>query len=653
MVTIILMGTPACRPTAQPGPDAQSVPVIAVSETRQRSTPERGKAAAEGPALAAADEAVAQVGFGQVSVTITLPSGLGSEAVKAAVATVPATDVFTADSRTVIVSWPGVTIFGMPLPDPADLQDSGKVPAGYALEMSLTIDASKAPAFASLAGSDGVFTLTVERRRPPDFAASCPDNPALRFPYPDAEDPLLHYLSPTRHRFRFTFTKTMDRASVEAAYRGSSALVASKFNWKDDRTLEVLLGPSDEWNSWSTGWQAPKVDFVGALDKDGMSVWFTDSLIFLWGHENEVLARVPVDRPADPALAGSPGVPPAVLTCDAGLRLMAWSPGGSYLLAQQVRPPRRFSWLETGALDEGAGDAIPGLGPAIIFRAGAGEWWQPPSDLRSFIKGAWLDDHRLFLSSGAAGWQIVDCESAKIVADVLYDESQRYLCGTTPGTDQVAAFQPQASQRGAPGIRSPADLVLFDLQGKELVRWPDCTYVLWTEMWPEAPGLCWLPDGRRLVFGEGGADGNAHLALLDLSDGKVTPLPDSDKPLGGSLGGSAFTAPSGAVCYATGLGSFAEGAFGVAFGVFDLDARQRLWSRGLCDLGLKYLGGCLVSPDGRYLALVQAICEEEVAGLTIVVDAATGQTLAGYPIHGVAIGWTADGMELYVAGPVN
>lgn len=647
IVTITLVGIPACRPTGQPNSDAQSAPAVTVSETRQRLSPERGKAATEGPALAAADGAVVLAGFGQVDVEIALPSGLAPETVEAAITTVPAADVFTADSRTVIASWPGTTIAGMPLPDPAALLASGVAPAGYSLEMSLTIDAAKAPAFASLAGSDGVWTVTVRRRQPPDFAASCPGNPALEFPYPDPGDPVLHYVSPAMSRLRFTFTKPMNRVSVEAVLRGNLALVASEFSWKDDQTLEVRLGPSGETPPGATAQWAPQVDFNGALDQDGMALWFGDSLVFFWGHETQVLARVPVDRPSDPAPAGSAGAPPVILTCDAGFKLVSWSPGGSYLLAQQVRPPRRLSWLEVAARDEG-GDFVPGQGPAVVYRAATGDWWQPPSDLRLFIQGVWLDDQRLFLSSGAAGWQVLNCASGKIVTDVL-DQSGRYFCEITPGPDQVAVFQPQGSERGPTDSRSPADLVLFDLEGKEAKRWIGRTYALWTEMWPAAPPLAWLPGGQRLVFGEGGADGNLHLAVLDLADGKVTPLPDSDKP----FGGPAFTAPSGAVCYATGLGSYAEGARTVQFGVFDLDARKRLWSRSLYDIGLNYLDGCLVSPDGRYLALVQTARGQEVPALTIVVDAANGQTLAGYPIRGEAIGFAADGKEIYVTGPAD
>ncbi len=211
-----------------------SAPAVEVSvrETRERTAPERARSLGNVEDTVVDGQTV-PVGSGKVDVLICLPPAVSPESLAASVSSVPPAEVFASDSRTLAVSWPGVSLEGMPLPDPAELVANGQAPSGYALVMNLTIDPVKAPVSKDLAGSDGLWTLTIERHRPPDYAVTCPDNPLVRLPYPDPEDPVLHYLSRGEHRLTITFTKPMDRRSVEEVLTGSPTFEVTDLVWTD------------------------------------------------------------------------------------------------------------------------------------------------------------------------------------------------------------------------------------------------------------------------------------------------------------------------------------------------------------------------------------------------------------------------------------
>ncbi len=229
-VGLLVLTSAGCRPSREEsGPSVASVG-ITVTEIRERTVSERGETrgarGSVGPPGAFFGQVLA-LGFGQVEVSFRLPSSTAPADLRAAITTEPAADVYVADSSTLVVSWPGATISGLNLPDPAELLQEGRAPAGYTLEMTLSIDPAKAPAFKDPAGSGKPWTLTIQRRRPPDFSVSCADNPLVKLPYPDAEDPLLHYLTRERHRMVVSFTKPMARATVEEVLAGATTYEAS------------------------------------------------------------------------------------------------------------------------------------------------------------------------------------------------------------------------------------------------------------------------------------------------------------------------------------------------------------------------------------------------------------------------------------------
>lgn len=168
---------------------------INVHELRERTAPNHG-VTQEVRTVGGADTRGGVgliVGFGQVEVDFHLPSSLTPADLRAAITTTPAADVYVVDSETLGVTWPGVAVSGMALPDPADLLKEGRAPTGYALEMTLSIDPVKAPVFKDPGGSDAPWTLTIQRRRPPDFSVSCADNPLVNQahgPGCGGEDPL-------------------------------------------------------------------------------------------------------------------------------------------------------------------------------------------------------------------------------------------------------------------------------------------------------------------------------------------------------------------------------------------------------------------------------------------------------------------------------
>ena len=482
---------------------------------------------------------------------------------------------------------------------------------GYALEMTLTLDAAKTKALDPVAGPGGVYRLTVRRQRPPDCTGLCLEDPCVTSPFPTGAQ--LPGLAAGSYRFRLTFTKAMDRGSVEVALWRSGW--ATGFAWPDDRTVEFTVAVARQ-----GGWLDPfaRLSPDGARDKEGMAVFLTGPLAFIWGERYQVTRARP-ESPAQPEVVVPPGPP--------GVEPFAWSPDGRWLLGlASYRTMAHF----TGPGESGS----YACWVAWLYDAAAGTWSDLGDKVEPTYRAAWLDGTRLFFGRALTpGWQVLDAATGKVDSTVgpgrllpwAVPETARPADLGAAGAGQaprlgVACFV-EAGPPGNPPVM--ADLVVTDLGGRELGRLPGATIISIEGSVFELVPSAWLPDGSAFVFVDRTAAGT-RLATAGVADdaggevtvGPLTPIPGSERARRWRVGmfrvfgetpvlGLAVLedAPSSA-------GAPPEENDDDLLGVFDLAAGAK----------------ALPSPDGRRVALVKraGIAQGE-PHQTSVIDLETGR----------------------------
>ena len=692
----------ASLPAPTPLPAASGLRVE-ISEGRTMPYPGGGYYSSAGPTSPPlGDGGTAYVAFGEVMASVWLPGSVPEQSLRAALSPAPPATVtgYRPDwegGTLIQVRWPELpAVEGSPFPDPAAAVASGKAPAGYALEMTLTIDAAKLPASsgaAVAAGPDGRFEVRAVRKPAPDFAVDCreplrgslgPANPVGNtiFPYPGYRNQW--WLTPEPHTFCIRFTKPMDRPSVERALIAESISTAATtvtFNWLTDRAVDVVLAPRLGADGEPTTPLMTRLAAEGAVDTDGLPIWFVDSLWLRWSEPME-LALVPA---AGPDGARTPVLAARHVPTGARIVDVYDVPGG--MEGEDRSASGGAEGVSAGCFYlalEPAREPEDGLAPSVVWIGESGitlQWWDSSSVLESCRSAEFLGNRQVFIDRYSS-WEVTDIsktrESGETLKVSLDSETYRWL-GLWPSPDgqRVAAFR---SRRDAPDQSEGSlavDLVIYDLEGRETLVVPDATrlenpYDFYLDRIPTA----WLPDGSGLVFVDriastvaGAPDGwygTTRLARLDLTAGsqaRPTPLPNSggaSRGQGGRLRvfeagtGRQGVAGDGAL-YAAGFVHAPDGGPD-EFRVESLETGEVLFAARPGEKSLpESVEACLPSPDGRFLAV-------SGSGRTVVLDvaalvAAGGQgTAASTPpivssYDGTVVAWTDDSQGVYVWRP--
>lgn len=651
---------------------ASDRPRIIVREGRRIDYPSGGYLAEAGPEPAAAltDGAETVVSFGEIVVDIWVPGAVSEDSLRGAVVIEPepASAIYSSAGSTTSkleFRFPGVNArSGEPFPDPLAVLSSGQAPACFALEMKVTLNLGKLPASAGggAAGEDGLYDVSVVRRAAPEFTVETRENltgsqtmmPESRevFPYPGYRDQW--WVRPEPHTFWISFTKPMDQPSVERtlvepSVRNPVPGIAWTFDWLSDRTLKVTVEPSDPYGIPVV----TSINPVGAVDSEGGAVWFTEPLMLKWADASEVVA-VPATTSGAPyqVLLPADGHPTGAYVVDmhSFLDPEPASTDRIYLAVEPCRdregdwPDQRLVWV--------------GLSGIAL------DW----ADLSVLVEPCWsaeiIGGGRVFIHRYGS-WETLSAESLGLtgqVSRVTVDSEAYRWFGFHPSPDgeRVAAFR---SAVAAADHAQAVDLVIFDLQGRELAVTPGVTYVYPHEL--RLPlhlttiPAGWLPDGSGVVFVDRPEEGaQARLAWLDLSDpanpGAVQPVPVSGnyerdlghsrddafavwagppgEPAAGSQGSSPSTVYVGAVHY--------HSQEGLYYRVIELGTGREVfpvWA--FPDQVPLDIDRAFPAPDGRYLALTGH-------GTTSVIDLAEGKVVAEH--QGRAVGWSADSELLYL-----
>ncbi len=608
-------------------------PRVTVMEGRSRRYPGVDLGEAGPTTTTVQDGDTAAVGFGDTIIDIFVREEIGEEDFLAAVTARPADVTYNyvpyGPGRTILqVRWPGISVEGRGLVDPLAAARSGRVPEGYAAEMTLSIDASRLQAFSQAAGEDQTFAVRVVRLAAPGFSVVGLDDSRVSLPYPANRD--IFSLAPSVQRFRMTFNKPMDRGSVERTlilgnssgepYQTPGNLLWA-FKWSDDRTLDFSIAPTP----W-TGMPTPvKISPEGALDQDGLPIWFTDYLALRWQKPR------PIQRVPAPNLSATPepvGVAPAGLST-----LLLAADGQEGIALEKTRPgesgtPTSFClwWWRVGTR--------------------GGRWLDCSAEVKPFLRACWLNTKQAFLAR-VDGWQIYRPGSI-IPKPVILSRKDCFWLAFAPdptGT-KVAALRQQSS--GASGAPRRVDLVLFGLDGREQAARNGVMSLGPGESFGQRVPLAWLPDGGGLVTIQPQPSGKRRLVVLNAATGALTPIPGADR-VGGDLGDDlvVFNTPvaggppsqgSAAACCSAAIRA-PDGGWG-AQKVLNVQTGAEI---GRVPFGDRSAPGpfeqALPAPDGSRLALVSY-------GTTTVLDL-RGDTYT--EVQGRALGWSPDGAWLYLA----
>jgi hypothetical protein len=638
---------------AGPQPPGNAAPLVCVTELREHIC-DMEEFSAESPELVGPNGGLVLVGFGDVFVKVRVSAGAKDEDLLAAVAASPAATTFVApdygsgeppSAKILTITWSGIAISSPVLPDPADLLAGAPGQPGYALEMTLTLDAAKAKALDPVAGPGGLYRLTVRRQRPPDWTGLCLDDPRVTSPFQAGAQ--LPGLAAGSYRFRLTFTKAMDRGSVEVALWRSGR--ATGFVWSDDRTVEFTVAVARQ-----GGWLEPFVRLSpdGARDKEGMAVFLTGPLAFIWGERYQV-TRVRPENPAQPEVVVPPSPP--------GVEPRAWSPDGRWLLG--LASYRTLA--HTGPEERGPYAAWV----AWLYDAAAGTWSDLGDKVEPTHQATWLDGTRLFFARALSpGWQVLDVATGQVDSTVgpgrlrpwAVPETARPADQGATGDDQAPHLRVACFVEAGPPVSSSvtADLVVTDLAGRELGRLSGATIIRAQESVFELVPSAWLPDGSAFVFVDRTAAGTrlvragvAGDASAGVTVGPLTPVPGSERARRWRVGlfrvfGEAPVLGLAVLEDPPSSGAPPEENDDDLLGVFDLTAGAKLREIPVSIFDSE----ALPSADGRRVALVQraGIAQGE-PHQTSVLDLETGKAIGpGLPEGATAIGWSADGQWLYL-----
>ncbi len=616
------------------------LPEVTASEGRDRVSAD-GYQGMGGPGTGPlADGARVLIGPGDVMVDLLVPAGVTEEALRAALAFEPEPDLAfvpnwsdsegPAASSVLQVRWPGVPVTGHQFPDPLEVAGTSSAPADFALEMSLVVDSGKLPAFAGLAGSDGLYRLEFERTTAPDFTARSLDDEAIGLPYPGFRT--IYHLPRGPHRFRLEFATPMDRASVERSLAGWGAYrdpPAWEFRWRDDQTLDVTVTP-------------PAALFTldiypsRAQDQRGLLLWFSEELTVAWSPPQS-LVRVPTSDPATPA--------EKVVEAPPGLVPLAMPKGASRLLAYEVSDPGH----------EGDG---PDVYHPWVFEESSGRWSDWAERTQPWQRSVWLDDGRLFVDR-RAGWQVYDAATGALSRQVSLSSSvDRYLGLTPDPAGQRVAVLRAPSPRAWGGL-DQVDLAVLDLGGDPAAGpsgLPIKPLPAVTTLGDDDFYLSWLPTAwagdETLILVDRPDNESTRLVQVDLATRQVTALPGTE---GASRWeGGLFTVFGGSPPCCTFATRDKQGNLGDLV-LYNIDARKVLYRFGLLALKVGPVPTrCLPSPDGHYLAFSgegrSFIWDLSAQARAVGGGSPTTPVIpVGAEIEGMVVGWSADSQWIYLA----
>jgi len=617
----------------------QLLPQVTVSEGRDRVSPAGSEGMAGPSTQPLADGARFLAGPGGVVVNLHVPLDVTEQALRAGLAVEPAGSAsltFTpnwSDGNILQVRWPGVNVEGERLPDPLEVAGTAAAPAGFVLEMSVTIDAAKVPAFAGLAGSDGLYRVDIERKTAPDFVARSLDNPAIALPYPGQRT--IYHLPPGSHRFRLEFTTPMDRASVERRSAGRVASAGSQvkwaLQWQDDCTLDVTLTPPAE---------LPASVFIypsEATDQQGLPLWFVEGLTVAW-QTPYLLVRVPASDPAsqgEVVVAAPPGVKPRAIPA-----------GATYLLGYEPFNP----------------DPMTGEGSDLyhpwLYEASSGRWADWAAGTFPWRRALWLDDNRIFVDR-VTGWEVYDASTGEKSLSVGWDTSVDRVVGLTPDRDGERVAVLTSAPDRAWGSLGLVDLTVRGLDGNQTVGAAGqpgqpltaVTRVGDDDFYLDRIPAAWIGE-QALVLVDRPESGPMRLVRVDLASGQVTVLPGTEEA--SRWEADLFTVFGDDPVYCTFMTRDGQGT-PETFVVYDLDAGKAAFRFNQADFNLgDSPQTCKPSPDGRYLALSgrgKAFVCDLVAQAKVGPGSRAPVTPMGKSIEGTVVGWSADGQWLYVSRP--
>lgn len=624
-------------------------PFVSVAETRAWLRPD-GDSGSKYYVLAEGvkDEDVVVAGNGSVSVMITVPSDVSEQTLRDAVRFEPPEGVeitfrewktgllesgTTACWRTLTVSWPGVEDSGTGAANPAGVVKSASVPPGFALKMRVFIDAEKMPVFKDVSGSDGVFRILVSRSTPAECSVRGVDDARIKVPFDGFRT--IYSVKPGPLRFILTFTKPMDQASVERALVSSvtqkeAPPVLVSFAWKGDQKLECEITSSVP-ETWAevTYW----LNAAGSLDREGLPINFFEPMVI----------RLAVPRTLAEVRAEDPGGPiQTVLELPPGINAAMLSPGGEFMIG-----------FEPGEPNYGA--ERPTEYHMWLYSFSSGEWTDFGSSIRPVQNARWLDADSM-VTWDRTGWEIIQIPSGETKRVNWKSESGSSLLGLCPSPDGNTLAVVQGTTHTTK--YNAADLILCDLEGNMIRRWPEITgtnlddfyqwfvpvlYTDWAK--PGTPSEGTPEAGSEAVAsGPGGTvflvdrprNGATRILSVDVKSGAVSVVPGT---------GYASRSPRDAlIVFGTGPAYLAFARSG-GICVVDLESGELAgptkwnWLSGQDFTGQDLLP----SPGGRFLLAGSTLIDVQklVSG-----GAPEGQNWPELP--GMPVGWPPDGTRLYV-----
>lgn len=522
-------------------------------------------------------------GFGRVVLYMRVPAVTGEKELRDALGVEPSegAEVFIAPDGQVYhvtIMWPGVEASGRPLPDPVEVSSSGKAPPGFAVTMRVRIDSKKFPAIGEVSGDDGVFEFAVKRTRYAELSIQSLDEPRVRLPLEGFRS--VHTVKTGSHRFLLTFSKSVDRGSVERALvmGGLPAwpwpepdLPRWSFRWVGEDALEFAVStplsiPVGELN----------INPIGGRDKDGLPLSFwpdTQGGFTVRFAEPSVLVRMAVDdlqRGSEKVTDIPPGVTNLQVSPD----------GGSVLGLEETA-----IWVS-----EGYKYYHP-----WVFSMRTGTWADLGPVVRPFADARWLDGQRLIVRR-LEGLAVVDVSSGETVVELPYMESLGY-CPSPDGT-RVAVLL---------GIPCPsewrgASLVIVDLQANKVRRWESITGTDGRDSFLQDVPLVWKAEG----YGSEGdvflvdhpVAGDTRVLRADVESGETSVVDGSQ---GASRWGGRFLAAFGEKPYVAFVCK-GPGEEPPVFKLICADTGVEVLSKPVPDLDPGH-PAFLPSPDGRFIVV--------------------------------------------------
>lgn len=634
----------------------ENEPLVNIVERRARSLAGGGGSSEEYPlALGANDGCSVRAGFGSVAVEIRVPvwalPAVAEGSFRDAVTFTPSEGVRTAfrhshslvpggESWLVLtIEWPGVEASGADVVDPAEVAKSTSAPHGFALKMQVSIDAKKLPVFKDVSGMDGVFKVSVLRAKSSSYSIRSLEDAAVTVPFKGFRT--VHSVKAAPHRFALTFTKPVDRGSVERALVSSVMMIGPlpsfSFDWKSDDELECVITPPDL-RPW--GGATYRINVTGSFDREGLPLWFLEPLVVRFAIP---LTQVRV-RAEDPG-----GTPETIGELPPGISAVIPSPGGEYMLGFEVAEPQDT---------EGPNEYHPWL-----YSSSTGKWTDLGSDIKPLWNAQWLDEQHV-ITWDWDGWEVIEVPSGKVTRTEWKDKPGLSLFGLCPSPDgkTLAIIQGKRNTHSY----EAADLLICDLEGNVLKRWPGITGtdrrdfygflipVLYTAKiggsqtgTPESQG----PQSAARISGtiflvDRLKDGPTRVLQVDVESGAVSAVPGTEYASRSPRDALAVFGENPTYLAFVNLHDEEEITFpGTPEGVhvIDLDKGRPVGSVGFTWAG-EFIGRHLLpSPGGRFLLAGQTL-----ADMGALLKQPEGDWTRWPKLPGAPVGWSPDGVWVYV-----